>query len=407
MLLIACWSCAVFVFVGQSDPIEICPPGFDDEDCNLSVSGSGTEEPTTGSPSVKIITSGTPQTTEPSFTEEPECNEDDEDCDRDSSTGSGEEPVRFDKGDNILYRPVSKELPDPLNLDLTFASRQSSACLLYFRINAKEGLLVSLSEGRVTLTYYPNIKRRARRQANEDGSVFLTERVNDGNFHSIKSTIDGSKVTTSVDDDEETSVEFEFTLLATYQSVIVGISDVPGMPGFAGQMETVKIGEVDILDEARAGNPNIEVTGINFGYDVTTPSEQTTTKPTDRITTQSKTPSVEATTTTEASSTSKASHGTFIVETTAPTPTSTEDDINLPVDDSDSSGISGGLVAGVVLGVVIAVLVVTAILVFVIMRYQRRDEGSYTLDEESPAKNGFPNSTKAQEAGVSSQEWYM
>ena len=431
-----------------------CPS--DDDDCH---SGSGeTDEPvtvsthtTTGSPSVKIITSRMPKTTEPPNLPESPCDEDDEDCPTMSGSGTDESsfapgtdepsfasgtdepsvttdepsvtsrppmPVVFTKGGNIIYKPDDPvQMPNPLEVKLKFSTQQIMASIMYFKVSESEGLQVYLKEGRVTLKYFENIKGRNRRQASPDTSVFLTGKVNDGKPHYISSSISGSTVVTSLDGGKEMVVNHGFSMPSTYESINVGGSSVPQMPGFQGQMESAKAGDMDILAEAAGDNQNVIVNGpVRFVGSVPTPTQKTTTasskpgkvmtpKPT--VTDKSETPSREATTSPEASTTKAGADGTFVIERTTPPQTTTDKDINFPVADSGSSGISGGVVAGVILGVVIAVLVVTALLVFVIMRYQRKDEGSYTLDEQSPSKNGFPNSTKAQEAGMGNQEWYM
>ena len=360
------------------------------------------------------------------------CQEDDEDCDPGSEmSGSGMtiEPsvsippdVIFKPNSNMVYEPTeSVTLPDPLELDLNFGTVQEEACLMYFKASEDSGVLLHLSGGRVTLTLIENENtKRGRRQVNGK-TVTLTDKVNDGLSHAVQSTISGTKAKTAVDGGKSKTAIVPFDIPQSVDSLHVGSSPVAGVPGFEGRMAGAGFNDLNVIDEVRKGNPDVTAKGITIGSVTPTPKavSMATTKESVTTTSPPKTKTdapisikIDVVTTkppakgTEHPKTMTDKPGQVTKKSTdKPRTTPTTDVNNNFAVNEGASGLSGGTVAGIIVGIVLAVLVLTAVLVFVIMRYQRRDEGSYTLDEESPAKNGVPNNAKAKEAD--NQEWYM
>eukprot|EP00118_Oscarella_pearsei_P024449 m.306095 g.306095 ORF g.306095 m.306095 type:complete len:865 (+) comp40965_c0_seq1:140-2734(+) len=276
----------------------------------------------------------------------------------------------FDEDDSIKFTPDEPIKTDNLNLQLNFQTDQDEAALMFLEADKDSGVLVHITDGKVALSIVdPDVSSSKRRRRALSGTTFLSdEKINDGKAHEVGAKIGGGGVSTTVDNNPPVQRAVNVQFPDEVSNVQVG--QAPGLPGFVGQMSDVGVGDVNVMKEAsNPDDPRFSSTVVITPVEV--PVEPQTPKP------------------------SGTDEPNII----------TDDKLTDGIDDEDKGGMSGGALAGAIIGAVLGVLVVTALLVFVIIHYQRRDEGSYTLDEESSVKNGCPNNAKAAEA--EGKEWYM
>ena len=243
------------------------------------------------------------------------------------------------------------------------------------------------------MSIYDGAGAKRRRRALSDTQV-ISEQINDGNSHDVAAQINGQSIQTKVDDVERTS-EVNVNVPPTVQNVQIGAA--PNQQGFEGTMGDVTVGDVNVLEMTDKANMNDPQYVMKGNVKVSQSTGKTTTKTTTKMPPMRTTSLPDETTASALDGTTKPpkTDGSIVTES---------DDTEGP-NLGEKTGLSGGALAGAVIGAVLGVLLVTALLVFLIIHYQKRDEGSYTLDEESPVKNGSPNNAKAAEG--EGKEWYM